>query len=35
DEERRALDEIQKLTDEYIEKIDELSRLKEAEILQG
>ena len=34
DEEKRALDEIQKLTDEEIKRIEELSRKKEAEIMQ-
>ena len=34
DECRRALDDIQKLTDKYIEKIDELAEAKEKEILE-
>jgi ribosome recycling factor len=33
DEERRALEEIQKLTDEYIAKLEEVARAKEEEIL--
>jgi len=34
DDERRALDQIQKLTDQYIKHIDELSKKKEKEILE-
>jgi ribosome recycling factor len=34
DEDRRAHDEIQKLTDTYVQKVDEASKAKEAEILQ-
>lgn len=34
DEERHGLDEVQKLTDSYIEKIDHLARQKEKEILE-
>jgi len=34
DAEKRALAEVQKLTDAHIEKIDELSKAKEEEILQ-
>jgi len=34
DEERHALNEIQKLTDTYIKKVDEASKTKEAEILE-
>jgi ribosome recycling factor len=34
DEERRSLDEVQKLTDEFIKRVDELSRQKEKEILE-
>ncbi|MCS6953649.1 MAG: ribosome recycling factor [Bryobacterales bacterium] len=34
DEERRALDEIQKLTDTYTQKIDAASKAKEKEILE-
>lgn len=34
DEERRALDEIQKLTDTYTQKIDQASKAKEREILE-
>ncbi len=34
DEERRALDEIQKLTDTYTQKIDQASKVKEKEILE-
>jgi ribosome recycling factor len=33
DEERRAHDEIQKLTDGYIQKIDQASKTKEKEVL--
>ena len=33
DDERRALDEIQKLTDDYIGKLDEIAKKKEEEIL--
>ena len=32
DDEKRALDEIQKLTDGYMKKVDELSKAKEKEI---
>ncbi|MBT9332098.1 ribosome recycling factor [Paracidobacterium acidisoli] len=34
DEEKRALDEIQKLTDEEIRKMEEMSKRKEAEVMQ-
>jgi ribosome recycling factor len=34
DEEKRSLDEVQKLTDEEIKRLEELSRKKEAEIMQ-
>jgi ribosome recycling factor len=34
DEERRALDEIQKLTDDEIKKMEEMSKAKEKEIMQ-
>ncbi len=34
DEERRALDEMQKLTDDHIKKIDELGKSKEQDILK-
>ncbi len=34
DDERRALDEIQKMTDGYIAKIDQLSKVKEKDILE-
>jgi ribosome recycling factor len=34
DEEKRSLEEIQKLTDEEIRRMDEMSRKKEAEIMQ-
>jgi ribosome recycling factor len=34
DEERRALDEIQKMTDGYITKVDGTSKAKEKEILE-
>ncbi len=34
DEEKRSLEEIQKLTDEEIKRMDEMSRRKEAEIMQ-
>jgi ribosome recycling factor len=33
DEERRALDEVQKLTDEYIKKLEDVAKAKEEEIL--
>ncbi len=33
DDERRALDDIQKLTDEHVRKIDELQKAKDAELL--
>ena len=33
DEERRALNEVQKLTDEYIKKLEDVARAKEEEIL--
>jgi len=35
DDERRGLEETQKLTDSFIEKIDGLARQKEKEILEG
>lgn len=34
DDERRALEEIQKLTDGYITKVDQLSKVKEKDILE-
>ena len=34
DEEKRSLDEVQKMTDEEIKRLDELSKKKEAEIMQ-
>jgi ribosome recycling factor len=34
DDERRALDEVQKMTDVYMKKLDELSKAKEKEILE-
>ena len=34
DEERRALDETQKMTDVYISKVDAASKAKEKEILE-
>jgi ribosome recycling factor len=34
DEEKRALDEIQKMTDGYMKRLDELAKLKEKEILE-
>ncbi len=34
DDERRALEEIQKMTDSYIGKIDQLSKVKEKDILE-
>lgn len=34
DDERRALDEIQKLTEQYIEKIDQAAKVKEKEIME-
>ena len=34
DEEKRALEEVQKMTDEEIRRLDELSKKKEAEIMQ-
>jgi ribosome recycling factor len=33
DEERRALDEVQKMTDGHIQKLDQMSKIKEKEIL--
>ena len=33
DEERRALDQIQKATDRFVAKVDELTKKKEQEIL--
>ncbi|RMF88498.1 MAG: ribosome recycling factor [Nitrospinota bacterium] len=35
DEHRRAMERVQKLTDEYIAKIDELSAQKEKEVMEG
>jgi ribosome recycling factor len=35
DEERRALDDVQKMTDAHIQKIDAASKVKEAEIMGG
>ena len=34
DEEKRAHDEIQKMTDTYMQKIDQASKTKEKEILE-
>ena len=34
DEEKRALEEVQKMTDEEIRRMEELSRRKEAEVMQ-
>jgi ribosome recycling factor len=34
DDERRALDEMQKLTDEYMEKLESQGKSKEKEILE-
>jgi len=34
DEEKKSLDEIQKLTDDYIKKLEEVARAKEAEIMK-
>jgi len=34
DDERRALDEIQKMTDSYIGKVDQLAKVKEKDILE-
>jgi ribosome recycling factor len=34
DDERRALDEVQKLTDAHIAKLDQMAKLKEKEILE-
>jgi ribosome recycling factor len=34
DDQRKALDEMQKLTDQYISKLDELSRAKDKEIME-
>ena len=34
DEERRAEDRVQKLTDEHVKRIDELLKHKEAEIME-
>ena len=33
DDERRALDDIQKLTDDHVRKIDSLQKAKDAELL--
>ena len=35
DDERRALDDVQKMTDTHIGKVDAASKAKEAEILGG
>jgi ribosome recycling factor len=35
DEERRALDEVQKHTDTYIQKVNDVAKAKEEEILRG
>jgi len=34
DEEKRGLDQVQKITDDYIKKVDELVKAKEAEVLK-
>ena len=34
DEERRAEDKVQKLTDEHVKRIDEMLKHKEAEIME-
>ncbi len=34
DQSRREQDEVQKLTDQYVEKVDELLKHKEAEIME-
>jgi ribosome recycling factor len=34
DDERRALDEIQKMTDSFIQKLDQAAKTKEKEILE-
>ena len=34
DDERRALEEIQKLTDDEIKKMEEMSKTKEKEVMQ-
>jgi ribosome recycling factor len=34
DDERRALDEVQKLTDSYMQKVDQLAKAKEKEVLE-
>jgi len=34
DEEKRSLDEMQKLTDEEIKRMEEMSKKKEAEVMQ-
>lgn len=34
DDERRGLDEVQKMTDVHMKKIDELAKVKEKEILE-
>jgi ribosome recycling factor len=34
DDEKKALDEIQKLTDDFIRKLDEVAKAKEAEIMK-
>jgi ribosome recycling factor len=35
DDERRGLDDVQKLTDEFVKKLDEQGKVKEAEVLGG
>jgi ribosome recycling factor len=34
DEEKKGLDQVQKITDDYIKKVDELVKAKEAEVLK-
>ena len=34
DDEKKALDEIQKLTDDFIKKLEEVAKAKEAEIMK-
>ena len=35
DDEKKGMETVQKLHDEYIKKLDDISRAKEQEILQG
>ncbi len=34
DDERRALDEVQKMTDGYMQKVDQAAKVKEKEVLE-